>query len=69
MIFIAFIYPILEAITSVILTFCEMLKSNMTIKVTQANSTISKMIHEEDSCKHIIGFATTNKEDSVNANI
>ena len=46
--FISFIYPVLESLTGVILTFLEMIKGKITVIITQINCQIKSLADKED---------------------
>ena len=71
--FISFIYPILESITGVILTFLEMIKGKITVIITQINCEIKSMAEEKEDVptKHPIGFAVSfeNEEEELDEDL
>lgn len=70
--FISFIYPILESITGIILTFLEMIKGKITVIITQINCEIKSLAEEEDvPTKHPIGFAVSfeNEEEELDEDL
>lgn len=73
MVFISFIWPILESIVSVILTYLELVKSKFNVKITEMNLQIKKLADPEDEKpKYQIGFAIpTNdeNEEDIDENI
>lgn len=65
--FIAFIFPILESITGIVLTFLEMIKGKLTIIITQINCQIQNLANDgDDTVKHQIGFVTSFESNEEN---
>jgi hypothetical protein len=63
-VFIAFIYPMLEAGVNVIITFLEMVKGKFTVEITKLNLQISKLANPEDEENvRVIGFAVPTEEE------
>jgi hypothetical protein len=64
-IFIAFIYPMIESGVNVIITYLEMVKGKFTVEITKMNLQISKLANpeEEQSVTHAIGFAIPTEEE------
>ena len=57
-----FITPILDSFGSVIMTFFEMIKGNMAVKVAEYNNQIS-LIGEEPTNSYVIGFQAPDPEE------
>lgn len=64
LVFIAFIFPILEGISSVILTALELLKGKMNIKIAEINFRIQRIATQEEEEPHrAIGFVLPNNDE------
>ena len=56
--------PVADGITSTILTFFEMLKMKMGVKISQGNKAINDMNTPIEDVKHIIGFGIPSGEEN-----
>ena len=56
--------PIADGITSTILTFFEMLKMKMGVKISEGNKTINNINTPTEDAKHIIGFSIPSGEEN-----
>lgn len=56
-IFITILSPILEAFGNIVLTFIEMIKGKMAIKIAEYNYQISQIGEEPQQDLHVIGFS------------
>lgn len=63
MIFIAFLYPIGDSLVSLILTFLELVKGKLTLKIAEYNSQIEKLVPDDATSKAAIGFTIPNTEE------
>lgn len=60
--FIVCFYPIIDSITGIIITFLELIKSTITLKITQINYQIQSLIDSEENApskNHAIGFTAS----------
>ena len=63
-IFISFIYPVLESTISLYLTWIEYLKGILTVKITRLQVEIQKMAEPvDDEPARVIGFTTEHYEE------
>lgn len=63
-IFIAFIYPIGDSLSSLIITFLEMVKGKLAVKLAEYNTQIEKLQNQEQQNTQAIGFTIPeNKEE------
>lgn len=56
--------PVADGIASTILTFFEMLKMKMGVKISQGNKAINDMNTPTEDVKHIIGFGIPSGEEN-----
>lgn len=56
--------PVADGIASTILTFFEMLKMKMGVKISQGNKAINDMNTPTEDVKHIIGFGIPSSEEN-----
>ena len=56
--------PVADGIASTILTFFEMLKMKMGVKISQGNKAINDMNTPTEDVKHIIGFGIPGGEEN-----
>lgn len=56
--------PVADGIASTILTFFEMLKMKMGVKISQGNKAINDMNTPTEDAKHIIGFGIPSGEEN-----
>ena len=57
------ILPILDTLTSLIMTWIEYIKSNLSVKITKNNYKIANFQNEEIEDKHILGFQLPKEEE------
>ena len=69
MLTVGYISPLLDKILEVILTFLEMVKGKITVKITELNGQIKKLQDEEETPKNIIGFVAPEEKDDENEDI
>ena len=63
-IFIAFIYPIGDSLSDLIITFLEMVKGKLAVKLAEYNTQIEKLQNQEQQNTQAIGFTIPeNKEE------
>ncbi len=63
-IFIAFIYPIGDSLSGLIITFLEMVKGKLAVKLAEYNTQIEKLQNQEQQNTQAIGFTIPeNKEE------
>lgn len=62
MIFATVISPILDSITTVVMTGLEIIKGKWSLKITEYNHQIQKL-GDEPTNSHLIGFVTSAEED------
>lgn len=55
-IFIAFIYPIGDSLSGLIITFLEMVKGKLAVKLAEYNTQIEKLQNQEQQNTQVIGF-------------
>lgn len=60
MIFIILAQPLLDGLTSLILSFFEMIKSYFAVKIAKSNQKIQEVSVEP---KHVIGFTISDEEE------
>lgn len=66
-IFIAFIYPIGDSLSGLIITFLEMVKGKLAVKLAEYNTQIEKLQNQEQQNTQAIGFTIPeNKEEDEN---
>jgi hypothetical protein len=61
--FIAFVYPILEAVSGVIITFLEMIKGFCSVKITEMNAKMRRIGSEENT--RAVGFTFESEEEDI----
>ena len=70
MLTVGYIFPILDKMLEVILTYLEMVKGKITVKITQLKCQIEKLQDEEEKTpKNIIGFVAPEEEDDKDEDI
>ena len=69
MITVSYIFPIVDKIEEIILTFLEMIKGQLTIKITKINCQIAQLQEEDNSPITITGFAVPKEEEDKDENI
>lgn len=65
MLFISFVIPLCDGILSLLLTFIEMLKGYLSVKITKMNCQIQKATEPEADIKRQIGFVLPENEEDV----
>lgn len=65
MLFATLIMPFLDGLLSLFLTWIEVIKGKMTLKISKYNYQISQIGDESIQDKHIIGFITKEEEDET----
>lgn len=68
MIFIAYLCPIGDSLISVIVAFFEMVKGKIAVKTAEYNAQIKKLVNENSTSIHAIGFATPDYEEEEDDN-
>jgi hypothetical protein len=65
MLFTSFVFPLCDGILSLLLTFIEMLKGYLSVKITKMNCQIQKATEPEADVKRKIGFVLPENEEDV----
>ena len=63
MLTVSYIFPLLDKIEEIVLTYLELVKGKMTVKITELNCQITKLQESDESPKTIIGFAAPEEKD------
>ena len=70
MLTVGYIFPILDKMLEIILTYLEMVKGKITVKITELKCQIEKLQDEEEGTpKNIIGFVAPEEKDDENEDI
>ena len=70
MLTVGYIFPILDKMLEIILTYLEMVKGKITVKITELKCQIEKLQDEEEETpKNIIGFVVPEEKDDENEDI
>ena len=70
MLTVGYIFPILDKMLEIILTYLEMVKGKITVKITELKCQIEKLQDEkEETPKNIIGFVVPEEKDDENQDI
>ena len=70
MLTVSYVFPILDKIEEVVLTYLEMVKGIITVKITQLKCQIEKLQESDDeSPVKIIGFVAPEEEDDEDEDI
>jgi hypothetical protein len=60
---ISLIIPVVEGLTSLLLTIIEVIKGYFSVKITKYNLQLKEMSATEDTAKPVIGFGCYEEED------
>ena len=64
MVFIGFIWPLLEGVTNLILAYLEVVKGRYTVEITKLNLQIEKLSNQkEETYTSTIGFVVPNNDE------
>ena len=64
MVFIGFIWPLLEGVTNLILAYLEVVKGRYTVEITKLNLQIEKLSNQkEETYTSAIGFVVPNNDE------
>ena len=70
MLTVGYIFPVLDKMLEIILTYLEMVKGKITVKITELKCQIEKLQDEEgETPKNIIGFVAPEEKDDENEDI
>ena len=70
MLTVGYIFPVLDKMLEIILTYLEMVKGKITVKITELKCQIEKLQDEEEETpKNIIGFVVPEEKDDENEDI
>lgn len=69
MLTVGYIFPFLDKMLEIILTYLEMVKGKITVKITELKCQIEKLQDEEETPKNIIGFVAPEEKDDENEDI